>query len=80
MNEYVRRRTVIEDALRTADGPVLANNEISRLLGVNVLVVRRVRRNLEALGTIPKVYRRMSRRGYLIDVSRMTETHIAQGG
>jgi hypothetical protein len=80
MNEYARRRTVIEDALRTADGPVLANNEISRLLGVNVLVVRRVRRNLEALGAIPKVYRRMSRRGYLIDVSRMTETHIAQGG
>lgn len=51
MNGYARRRTVIEDALQTADGAVLANNEISRLLGVSVLVVRRVRRNLEALGT-----------------------------
>lgn len=73
MNGYARRRTVIEDALQTADGSVLANNEISRLLGVSVLVVRRVRRNLEALGVIPRVYFRMSRRGYYIDVSRLTE-------
>lgn len=73
MNGYARRRTVIEDALQTADGAVLANNEISRLLGVSVLVVRRVRRNLEALGVIPRVYFRMSRRGYYIDVSRLTE-------
>ena len=73
MNGYARRRTVIEDALQTADGAVLANNEISRLLGVSVLVVRRVRRNLEALGVIPRVYLRMSRRGYYFDVSRLTE-------
>ncbi len=72
MNEYARRRGVIETFLRTADGPILANNEVARLQRVSVGTVRRVRRELESAGQIHGVYRRISRRGYYIDVSRLS--------
>ena len=71
MNEYARRRAVIEKHLRTAEGNVLATNEVARLQGVSVGTVRRVRRELEAAGLVQRVCRRMSRRGYCIDVSRL---------
>ena len=74
MTKRARLRTVIENALRAPDGPILANNELSRLLGASVFAVRQVRRKLESAGLIQRVYRRMSRRGYYIDVSRLTET------
>ena len=73
MNEYARRRKVVGDALQTPEAPILSNNELSRLLGSSVFAVRRVRRELESAGMIQRVYRRMSRRGYFIDVSRMAE-------
>jgi hypothetical protein len=70
---YAARRAAVEDLLRTPGGYILSNNELSRLLGAGVVGVRRVRRELESSGAVPKVNCRMSRRGYYIDVSRLTE-------
>ncbi len=79
MNEYARRRAAIGDALRSAGGPALANNVIARSLHVSVVVVRRVRRQLEASGAIRRVYLRMSRRGYYVDVARVCENGRSGG-
>ena len=73
MNAYSQRRAMLERDLRSPDVPTLSNNEISRLLGVCVVTVRRVRRDLEARGAIPKVLLRMARHGNFVNVARLTE-------
>ena len=73
MNAYAQRRAMLERDLRSPDVPTLSNNEISRLLGVGVVTVRRVRRDLEARGAIPKVLLRMARHGNFVNVARLTE-------
>jgi DNA-binding GntR family transcriptional regulator len=73
MNCYSQRRAMIERELRSPDVPTLSNNEISRLLGVGVVTVRRVRRDLEARGAIPKVLWRLARHGNFVDVARLIE-------
>ena len=73
MNAYAQRRAMLERDLRSPDVPTLSNNEISRLLGVGVVTVWRVRRDLEARGAIPKVLLRMARHGNFVNVARLTE-------
>lgn len=71
MNEYTRRRARIEGVLRSSGD--LSNNLIAERLSASVVVVRRVRRALEAKGTIATADRRMSLRGFYVDVSRVYE-------
>jgi hypothetical protein len=76
---YTRRRAMIERELQVPNVLTLSNNEISRLLSVGVVTVRRVRRDLEVRGMVPKVLLRTARHGNLVDVARLTEPQMKAG-
>ena len=72
MNQRDRaRRAMVEGELRNPDMAALSNNEIHRRLRVEIGLVRATRRRLEYRGDIPVVLRRVSKRGRLVDVTRV---------
>jgi hypothetical protein len=66
-----QRRAMVEEELRNLDVAALSNNEIHRRLRVEIGLVRATRRRLEYRGDIPVVLRRVSKRGRLVDVTRV---------
>jgi hypothetical protein len=66
-----QRRAMVEEELRNPDVAALSNNALHSCLRVEIGLVRATRRRLEASGDIQAVLRRVSKRGRLVDVTRV---------
>jgi hypothetical protein len=62
---------MVEEELRNPGTAALSNNVLRLRLGVNIGIVREVRRRMEASGDISAVLRRVSKHGRLVDVTRV---------